>query len=51
VAFKGSAREVVADAMAKRERRLEEVAAGSREEVGRAVAREGRALKVLVGKI
>jgi hypothetical protein len=51
VAFTGSAREVVEDALAKRERRVEEVGVGFREEVGRVVAREGRVLKTLVGKI
>jgi hypothetical protein len=44
-AFPGSAREVIYDALAMRERRVAEVGVGSREEVGRVVAREGRASK------
>jgi hypothetical protein len=51
VAFRGSAREVVEDALGKRERRVVEVGVGSREEVARVVAREGRVLRTLVGKI
>jgi hypothetical protein len=50
-AFGRSAREVVEDALGKRERRVEEVGVGSREDVARVVAREGRVLKALVGKI
>ena len=49
--FKGSARKVVDDVLARWEMRVKEVGGAAKEELGHLVAREGRVLKALVERI